>query len=144
MSPSHKQRGFVAAYLRCWNGKRAALEASYTERGAKRTASPRLLKLPEIAAAIKVELAARQMTAAEGLEIYACRAARTSRLDPCSPSGSGVSAAVAQIDRDRNMRSAPLASALASPSNSGKRFGSFRLGLAASTSALARPSQLFR
>lgn len=64
---SHKHRAFIAAYLRHFNGTKAALEAGYSKGGARRTAT-RLLKEPAIAAEIKAELGARGMSAAEALD----------------------------------------------------------------------------
>lgn len=64
---SHKHRAFIVAYLRHFNGTKAALEAGYSKSGARRTAT-RLLKNPAIAAEIKAELGARGMSAAEALD----------------------------------------------------------------------------
>ena len=64
---SHKHRAFITAYLRHFNGTKAALEAGYSEGGARRTAT-RLLKEPAIAAEIEAELRVRGMSADEALE----------------------------------------------------------------------------
>ena len=64
---SHKHRAFIAGYLRHFNGTKAALEAGYSEGGARRSAT-RLLKEPAILAEIEAELGARGMSAAEALD----------------------------------------------------------------------------
>ncbi len=64
---SHKNRAFIAGYLRHFNGTKAALEAGYSEGGARRSAT-RLLKNPAIVAEIEAELGARGMSAAEALD----------------------------------------------------------------------------
>jgi phage terminase small subunit len=65
-SLTRKQRAFVEAYLRCWNGTEAALEAGYSEKSARAIASENLTK-PDILSVIEARLTEFHMSADEVL-----------------------------------------------------------------------------
>lgn len=70
---SSKQRAFVEAYLTCWNGHKAAIDAGYSEASARHHAS-RLLRNDTIRAAIAGRLAELHISANEVLERLTKRA----------------------------------------------------------------------
>lgn len=66
MAVSAKQQAFIEAYLRCWNGYQAAIDAGYAENTARHQAS-RLLSYDNIQEAIQARLAELKMGADEVL-----------------------------------------------------------------------------
>ena len=68
---SYKEQAFVVAFLKCFNGTRAATIAGYQDPG---RAAGRLRSRPRVAAVIEAELQARHLSATEALEVLSAQA----------------------------------------------------------------------